>query len=78
MASIMLVMLSISKDMSMTLPELLYCCTSSSARLAGQVEKNIQLFLALKCQMESIVGAKSIWLKSYLLLLDCKSANKIQ
>jgi hypothetical protein len=45
--------------MYMTLAELLYCCTLSTARLVGQVEKNIQLFLALKCQMESMLGQNS-------------------
>jgi hypothetical protein len=53
-------------DMSMALAELLYCCTLSTARLVGQLEENIQLFLALKCQMESIVGAKSIWLATHI------------
>jgi hypothetical protein len=63
-------------DMSITLAELLYCCTLSSARLVGQVEENIQFFWALKCQMESIVGAKSIWLQRIFIAIGLRISQQ--
>jgi hypothetical protein len=47
-------------DMSMTLAELLYGCTLSSAWLIGQIEENMQLLLGAQTP---IVGAISIWLQ---------------